>query len=134
VSSSSSSSSWSSESSAWDTGEYQAKSYFIKWDIRVHHNVFIARCSVDLRYRDAVIVEARGPLLIDIGGTFGTEEYPEEIVSCIDEITFQKTWESLDNARDWITTLESRVQAGMAVLRQLYEAFPTDFTERTRTI
>jgi hypothetical protein len=74
-SSSSSSSSWSSESSNWDTGSHQAKSYLVNSEIRCRNNLFIARCSIDLRWRDAVIVEARGPLVIDIGGIFDGESH-----------------------------------------------------------
>lgn len=131
---SSESSSWSSETSAWDTGSAQAKSYLVVGDITVKHNVFIARASIDLRWRDAVIVEARGPLLFDVGGTFGDEFYDEEIISWIDDLAVTKTWESYANAKAWMDTLEARAQASMAVLRQLYAQFPNTFDQRTRTV
>lgn len=97
-------------------------------------NVFYARCTLDLRWRDAVIVQARGPLVTDIGGTFGDETYPEEEVSWIDELTVQKTWVELANAQAWVLAMEARLQAAMAVLRARYEEFPTTFDQRTRTV
>lgn len=98
------------------------------------HNVFKARCTLDLRWRDAEIVQARGPLLANIGGTFGKDSYPEEIVSWIDDITVRKDWTTLANAEAWVDTIEARLQAAMAILRQLFQQYPTNFDQRTRTV
>lgn len=97
-------------------------------------NVFYARCTLDLRWRDAVIVQARGPLITDIGGTFGTETYPEELIEWIDDLTVQKTWTALANAQAWILTIESRLQVAMGALRDLYEEYPGAFDQRARTV
>jgi hypothetical protein len=106
----------------------------VHWDIQVRRNVFYAKCQLDLRWRDAVIVQARGPLLVDVGGTFGDEEYPEEILEWIDGFSVTKSWETYANAMAWTQAIESRMQASMAVLRQLYAQFPNAFDQRTRTV
>jgi hypothetical protein len=106
----------------------------IRWDIQVKRNVFYASCSLDLRWRDAVIVQARGPLRTDIGGTFGTETYAEEFIEWIDGLTIVKTWTGLADAQAWIDTIENRLQVAMAALRVLYEQYPTTFAQRTRTV
>jgi hypothetical protein len=100
----------------------------------VKRNVFYARCTLDLRWRDAVIVQARGPLVTDIGGTFGNEFYAEEEIEWIDDLTIQKTWTELANAQAWILAIEGRLQAAMAALRALYDQYPTHFDQRTRTV
>jgi len=164
-SSSSSSSSWSSESSNWDTGSHQAKSYMVSWDIKVKNNLFYVRCQIDLRWRDAVIVQARGPLVIDIGGVFDGEQhdchaakqyfapwrcttiqgstssgssaprgYALYPVQFIDDFTVCETWHSQAAAEAWVAALENRLQAAMAVLRQLYAQYPNKFDQRTRTV
>ena len=162
---SSSSSSWSSETSAWDTGSHQAKSYLVSWDIKAKNNLFYARCQIDLRWRDSVIVEARGPLVIDIAGVFngeyhtshaavrygapwrsaviqgssssdssrpqGRQPYP---VQFVDDFAVHEVWHSLAAAQAWVAAIEARLQAAMAVLRQLYKQYPDTFDQRTRTI
>lgn len=97
-------------------------------------NLFSAACSADIRWRDAVIIAARGPLIIDVGGTFGDEFYPIEKVSWIDGLTVTKTWVDLANAQAWQSAIEARMQIAMADLRALYAEFPGDFADRTRTI
>lgn len=79
-------------------------------------------------------MQARGPLITDIGGTFGTESYPEELIEWIDDLTITKSWTVLANAQAWVLAIEGRLQYAMGELRRLYEEYPGTFDQRARTV
>jgi hypothetical protein len=127
-------SSWSSQSSTWDTGSAQAQSYLVISTITVENNIFTAVCQADIRWRDAVIIQARGPLLADIGGQFGADTFPTYVLSWIDGFKATRCFTAYANAQAWIEEMEYRLQTAMGALRALYAVYPNNFQDRTRTV
>jgi hypothetical protein len=103
----------------------------------VVHSVFYASCTTDLRWRDATIVQARGPLITDIGGSFNNgaiDVIPSQPTSWIAEFTVTKPFHTLANAEAWASQVQNDVEVAMEALRVLYAEYPTDYGDRTRTI
>jgi hypothetical protein len=55
-------------------------------------------------------------------------------VQFVDDFAVYEAWHSLAAAEAWVAAIESRLQAAMAVLRQLYKQYPNKFDQRTRTV
>lgn len=110
-------------------------SLFYMPPIEVRRGVFYATIGVDLRYTDAVVIEAYGPLEVDLGGLMGETSLPSEIVSILDGWRHRKAFTIRADAVIWQNKAMRRVRDELYRLRDLYlNDYPGGFPDRIRTV
>lgn len=131
--SSSSQSSISSESSAWDHGPWWSICHLTP--VTARRCYYHAMVIFDLRHSDAVIASKVGPLVLDIGGTWGETTVAPKKLCIVDGYILREKFNSVADAHLWQQEIYARVAALMEDLRlQYHEEFPGGFEKRHRRV
>lgn len=103
--------------------------------VEVRRTVFYATIGVDLRYTDALVIEAYGPLVVDVGGLMGETVVPSELRTVLDGWRLQKGFSLRNDAVIWQNKVMRRVRDEVYRMRDLYlNDYPQGFPDRIRTV
>ena len=103
--------------------------------VEVRRGVFYATIGVDLRYTDAVVIEAYGPLVVDVGGLMGETVLESELVTILDGWRMKKGFTLRNDAEIWQRKALQRVRDEIYRMRDLYlNDYPQTFPDRIRTV
>ena len=88
--------------------------------VEVRHGRFYATVGVDLRYTDAVILQAYGPMKVDVGGLMGETVLRSEIHEIIDGWRERKHFSLRSDAEIWQRKTMYRIRDELFRMRGLY--------------